>query len=153
MLINVRKSPLFVILVAFASFATGAFGIWHFFIPEQWNWYSYMSPDAPELVVAVRAVNVFFSLSLVLIGGADLLIILVGTDRFARIIMLMLSVILWTVRVLMQIIAPQGSAMPALQYGMLAGFSIIWACFIIALMLEYLSTSTAKRPSVSKRNT
>jgi len=133
---TVKTRRVFVILVTFASVATAAFGIWHFFLPTQWDWYSYISPDAPELVVAVRAINAIFSLCLLLIGLADLLIVLVGSDRFARIVMLSLSVILWTVRSLMQIIAPQGSAIPALQYGMLAGFLLIWGCFLVALTIE-----------------
>ncbi len=132
-----REKPhrMWILLVIFACAATTAFGIWHFFIPAQWDWYSYISADAPELIVAVRAINVFFSLCLVLIGIADLLIVLVGSDRFARIVMLGLSVVLWTVRVAMQIVAPQGSAAPALQYGMLAGFLSIWSCFTIALLI------------------
>jgi len=134
----IKSRRLFVILVTFASVATAAFGIWHFFIPAQWDWYSYISADAPELIVAVRAINVFFSLCLVLIGIADGLIILVGSDRFARIVMLALSAVLWTVRVTMQIVAPQGSAALALQYGMLAGFLLIWTCFTLALTNELL---------------
>ena len=49
------------------------FGIWHFFVPRIWNWYSYIKPEATELFAAVRAVNFFFSLSLVLIGAANII--------------------------------------------------------------------------------
>ena len=139
MLIEATKKQFFILIVAFSSIATAAFGIWHFFIPAQWDWYSFISPEAPELVVAVGAVNAIFSLCLVLIGIADLLIVLVGTDRFARIVMLSLSSIMFSTRVLLPFVAPQGSAMPALQVGMLAGFLLIWGCFAVALWIEIKS--------------
>lgn len=140
---NNGKKKLIVILVSFASLATIFFGIWHFFLPAQWNWYSYIVPGATELVIAVQAMNVLFSLCLILIGTADLLLILVGSDRLARIVMLSLSSILWTVRVMMQIIAPQGSALPLLQYGMLTGFLLIWICFAIGLWIEIKHNTAA----------
>ncbi len=41
-----------------------AFGIWHFFIPYQFRWYSYI-PSAPkEIIVSVDWINFFFSLFL-----------------------------------------------------------------------------------------
>jgi len=123
-------------LVSFASLATIAFGIWHFFIPSQWDWYSYVVPNATELIVAIKAMNSLFSLCLILIGIADFLIILYGNDRFSRIIFLSLSSILWTFRVLIQIITPQGSAIPLLQYGMSSGFFLIWFAFTVGLLLE-----------------
>lgn len=49
------------ILVTVAGLVTMGFGIWHFFIPKVWNWYSYIDAAAPELIIAVRAINVFFS--------------------------------------------------------------------------------------------
>lgn len=54
------------ILVLISSVASIGFGIWHFFVPTIWKWYSYIDINATELVAAVRAINVFFSLSLVL---------------------------------------------------------------------------------------
>jgi hypothetical protein len=56
------------ILVTIGSTASIGFGIWHFSVPKVWKWYSYIDPTATELIVAVRAINVFFSLSLVLFG-------------------------------------------------------------------------------------
>lgn len=63
------------IFVTFGSSASIAFGVWHFFVPRAWNWYSYIDPNATELIVAVRSINVFFSLSLVLFGLLNLLFI------------------------------------------------------------------------------
>jgi len=108
------------------------FGVWHFFVPKAWNWYSYIAPEATELVTAVRAINVFFSLSLVLFAAADVLIVVGAKNRYASIVLLTASAVLWAVRSAMQIIYPQGSINPILQYGMLAAFVLIFACFAFA---------------------
>jgi hypothetical protein len=63
------------VLVTIGSSASIGFGIWHFFVPKAWKWYSYIDINATELVVAVRAINVFFSLSLLLFGIINLLFI------------------------------------------------------------------------------
>ena len=63
------------IFVMIGSSASIGFGIWHFFVPRAWNWFSYIDIDATELVAAVRAINVFFSLSLVLFGVVNVLLI------------------------------------------------------------------------------
>ncbi len=110
------------------------FGIWHFFVPRIWSWYSYIKPEATELVAAVRAVNFFFSLSLVLIGAANIIFAFSG-QRFALTVMLAISCILWAARIVMQLIFPQGSTNPALQYGMLAAFIIIFSFFAASLVL------------------
>lgn len=126
------------ILVSFGSVITAGFGVWHFFVPKLWNWYSYINPQATELVVAVRAINVFFSLYMVLIGVADMLFVYFHSNRFPLIVMLSATVILWGVRCLMQILYPQGSISPILQYGMLFAFMIVFICFLAALLLEIL---------------
>jgi len=123
------------ILTSFGSVCTAAFGVWHFFVPKLWNWYSYISPEAKELVLAVRAVNVFFSLCLVLIGAANILLVWYSPNRFSLIVILGVSTILWLVRCLFQIIYPQGSASAPLQYGMLFAFIIILLCFSTSLLL------------------
>ena len=53
------------ILVMIGSCASIGFGIWHFFVPKAWNWYSYIDINATELVAAVRAINAFFVFSIV----------------------------------------------------------------------------------------
>jgi hypothetical protein len=123
------------ILVSIGSSGMIAFGIWHFFVPALWDWYSYIAPEATELVVAIRAINAFFSLCLVLIGTADFLLVWFPADRFSRIVMFSMTTVLWMVRVLFQIIYPQGSLNPALQYGMLAVFLLILGCFAISSCL------------------
>jgi hypothetical protein len=123
------------ILVLSGSFASIGFGIWHFFIPEIWKWYSYIDVNATELVAAVRAINVFFSLALVLFGVVNILFIYKDkSNKYSIIVMLAATSILWTTRVIFQIIYPQGSINPILQYGMLTAFVIVSLCYIIPLI-------------------
>jgi hypothetical protein len=120
------------------------FGIWHFFVPAMWNWYSYIDASATELVVAIRAINVFFSLSLVLFGLMNLLLAY-GPDksRYAALVVLGATCILWSTRVVMQIVYPQGSTSAALQYGMLLSFVLVLACHAVALGLVILDRNRA----------
>jgi hypothetical protein len=112
------------------------FGIWHFFVPKAWNWYSYMDTRATELIVAVRAINVFFSLTLVLFGILNMLFVYGGkANRYSTIVMLAATSILWLTRVFLQVIYPQGSLYPGLQYGMLAAFTLVSLCYVISLMI------------------
>lgn len=129
------------ILVSFGSICTILFGVWHFFVPRHWDWYSYISPQATELVLAVRAINVFFSLCLALIGIANLLFLYLSPGRFSLIVMLSMSSILWLVRSLLQIIYPQGSINPLLRYGMLSAFIFISMCFFSSLLLLIFTKS------------
>lgn len=122
------------ILNIFASLSMVAFGIWHFFVPSIWKWYSYIPSNVSELTVAIRAINVFFSLCLVLIGIANI-IFAFAANRFSLSIMLALSCILWLTRVIMQIAYPQGSSNQFLEFGMLCAFIIIFLCFAAALVL------------------
>jgi hypothetical protein len=75
------------ILILFGSLISIAFGIWHLFVPNAWNWYSYIDPAATELVLAVRAINLLFSLSLVLFGVANLLVVFMAPhERFSLLV-------------------------------------------------------------------
>lgn len=125
-------------LVTVGSLVSIGFGVWHFFVPRAWNWYSYLDPAATELAVAVRAINVFFSLRLILFGLMNVALAIGGekTGRFAILVVLGATVILWTTRVVLQIVFPQGSASAALQYGMLAVFVMVLACHLIPLVVE-----------------
>jgi len=47
-------------------------GIWHFFVPYMYRWYSYL-PNAPrEIIVSIDWINFFFSL---LLSGISILLI------------------------------------------------------------------------------
>ena len=122
-------------LVIFGSSASIGFGIWHFFVPKAWNWYSYIDSDATELVAAVRAINAFFSLSLVLFGIVNILFIYGDKSNiYSIIVMLAATCILWLTRVSFQVIYPQGSLYPGLQYGMLSAFVMVTLCYLIPLI-------------------
>lgn len=132
------------ILVIIGSCGSIGFGIWHFFVPEMWKWYSYIDANATELVLAVRAINVFFSLSLVLFGAVNILLIYGNrSNSYSIIVMLTATSILWITRVALQIIYPQGSINPALQYGMLSAFIIVSVCYIIPLAVMVSRESIA----------
>jgi hypothetical protein len=123
------------ILTTLGSMLTIAFGAWHFTVPAKWQWYRYIDPSASELVLAVRAINVFFSLSLVLIGLANLIFLYVVPGKTPLAVMLALSGLLWGVRCVLQIVYPQGSMNPTLQYGMLITFLLVFLCFLISFLL------------------
>jgi len=125
-------------LTAIGSIISIGFGIWHFFIPYIWSWYSYFDKDATELVIAVRAINIFFSLLLVLLGIANILIVFrKPIERFSTIVILSVSTALWTTRLVLQIVYPQGSQQPVIQYGMLSVFILVFICFLISLLIVF----------------
>ena len=127
------------ILVIIGSVASIGFGIWHFFVPKVWNWYSYIDPKAAELVIAVRAINVFFSLALVLFGVINFLFVFGDhANRYSIIVLLSATTILWLTRFFFQLIYPQGSLYPGLQYGMLFAFAMITLCHLIPLLITWL---------------
>ena len=129
-------SQLVQFLVTIASSASIFFGIWHFFVPNAWKWYSYIDIDATELVLAVRAINVFFSLSLILFGLINILFVYGNkSNSYSIIVMLSATSVLWLTRVVFQLIYPQGSMNPVLQYGMLSVFIIVSLCYLISLYL------------------
>jgi hypothetical protein len=122
-------------LVIIGSSASIGFGVWHFFVPKAWKWYSYIDVNAMELVAAFRAINAFFSLSLVLFGIVNILLIYGDkSNRYSIIVMLAATCILWLTRVAFQVIYPQGSRYPGLQYGMLSAFVVITLCYLISLL-------------------
>ena len=137
-------NPLAKILVMIGSSASIGFGMWHFFVPKAWKWYSYIDVNATELVVAVRAINVFFSLSLVLFGMVNMLLVYGDkSNRYSIVVMLAATCILWMTRLAFQLLHPQGSMNPVLQYGMLAAFTIVALCYIVALCIVVSQQSAA----------
>jgi len=124
------------VLVTVGSSASIGFGIWHFFVPQAWKWYSYIDPRATELVVAVRAINVFFSLSLVLFGILNMLFVYGDkANRYSITVVLAATCILWLTRLVFQLVYPQGSINHLLQYGMLSAFIVVTLCYTISLYI------------------
>ena len=123
------------ILVMIGSSASIGFGIWHFFVPTAWKWYSYIDSNATELIAAIRAINAFFSLSLVLFGVVNILLVYGDkSNRYSITVVLAATCILWLTRLAFQVLYPQGSLYPGLQYGMLSAFVIVTLCYLISLL-------------------
>ena len=132
------------ILITAGSAVTIGFGFWHFFVPRIWNWYSYIDPGATELVIAIRNINVFFSLCLVLFGIINIIFISGNhSNRFSIIVMLSVTSVLWITRAVLQLVYPQSSFNPAVQYGMLAMFIIVTVCFLVSLCIIIFQKSIA----------
>ena len=111
------------------------FGIWHFAVPALYRWRSYV-PDAPDsLVRAVDATNFFFSFSLCLIGVTNVVMPLItnAAEPISR-YWLWANVGLWTARVAYQLVKPQGSHNPTLQWGMVAAFVLTDGLFILSAL-------------------
>jgi len=133
------------ILTTFGSIISIGFGLWHFYVPSIWNWYAYMDGEATELVIAVRAINVFFSLLLTLLGLANLLLVYrKQQDRYSLIVVLGISTILWATRLVLQIVYPQGSENSVIQYSMLVTFILVFICFLVSLVLVAKQNNQAK---------
>lgn len=127
---------LFKSLITIGSCGSIGFGIWHFFVPRIWNWYSYIDSSATELIVAVSAINIFFSLSLVLFGAMNLLLAYGNrSNKYSIIVVLGATCILWLTRVSLQCIYPQGSILTILKYGMLVAFIVFFACHLASLLI------------------
>jgi hypothetical protein len=124
------------ILISVGSAASIGFGVWHFFVPRAWNWNSYIDASATELVLSVRAINIFFSLSLVLFGLMNLLMAYGNNaNRYSAAVVLGATCVLWATRVVVQLVYPQGSMSPFLQYGMLISFVVVLGCYSASLFL------------------
>jgi hypothetical protein len=124
------------ILLTIGSAITIGFGTWHLFVPVIWNWYSYFPAEARELKVAVRAINLFFSVSLIAFGV--LMVVFVfrkpAVTFYIRCIAVTLT-LLWGIRVFAQVVWPQGSINPVVQYGMLGVFIITFVLFAASTFL------------------
>jgi len=55
-------------------------GIWHFFVPYMFQWYSYIPNQYENLIVGIDWTNFFFSL---LLTGLSLLLIVFGKKVFS----------------------------------------------------------------------
>ena len=124
------------VLVTIASIISIGFGAWHFFVPAIWNWYSYIEKSATELVLAVRAINFFFSLCLVLFGLMNMLLTFnKTTSRHTMLVLLSANILLWISRCVFQVVYPQGSASAVLQYSMLGTFLFVLGAYLLSLGL------------------
>ena len=88
------------------------------------------------MVLAVTAVNIFFSLCLVLFGVMNLLMAYGNrANRYSVLVVLGATSVLWAARVGMQLVSPQGSISVVLQYGMLLAFVLVLGCYAASPVL------------------
>lgn len=111
------------------------FGVWHFAVPGLYGWQSYV-PDAPQsLVDAVAATNFFMSFSLSLVGATSIVMpFLVDSATPVGRYWLWANVGLWTTRAMYQLVKPQGTHNPALQWGMFGAFMVTDLLFLLAAL-------------------
>lgn len=114
---------------------TLGFGLWHFAVPGIYGWQSYV-PEAPQsLVDAVAATNFFLSLSLTIVGASNIVMpLLADSATPSGRYWLWANAGLWTTRAVYQLVKPQGSYSPALQWGMTGAFILTDLLFIVAAL-------------------
>jgi hypothetical protein len=82
-------------------------GIWHFFVPYLYNWYSYISDEYRTLIVGIDWTNFFFSLFLT---GYSILLIIMNKKIFNKnkemLIMYGFMVFVWFCRIAITFINP-----------------------------------------------
>jgi len=123
------------LLIIVPSLLTICFGVWHFAVPTVWNWWAAIRPEATELLLAVRAINVLFSLLLCLHGAVTIVITLRRpVERFALGLLLAASVVLWSCRVGLQVVYPQGTQIPGVAPAILITFVAIFGAFVATLI-------------------
>lgn len=128
-------SPIVKVTTLIGSLITLGFGAWHLFVPQIWHWYRYFDPEATELVAAVRAINFFFSLSLIFLGAVTILFALRRpVVPFYLRVQLLAMALLWGLRVGMQLLYPQGTIDPLFRYGRLAAFVLTFLLFLVAYL-------------------
>jgi hypothetical protein len=111
------------------------FGLWHFAVPELYGWQSYV-PEAPQsLVVVVAATNFFLSFTLSFVGASNIAMpLLADSSTPVGRYWLWGNVALWTARAAYQLVKPQGSHNPLLQWGMAGAFVVTDVLFLVAVI-------------------
>ncbi len=124
------------ILVSVGSAASIGFGVWHFYVPNRYRWYYYIDAKATELFIAIRAVNAFFSLSLILFGVVNILLVFgESSSAYSMIVVLSATCILWVTRVVFQGVYPQGTINPVVRWGSLGAFISVSLCYAVSLFV------------------
>lgn len=131
-----------IIFFNIACIISGMVGIWHFFVPYSFEWYSYI-PDAPmEIYQSINYINFCFSF---LLTGISVLLMIVQRQLFAGSkelkLFYLFFVLNWFSRVIIQIIWPWPSS---LQMWLVIGFSIQFLFTLIPMMHFFKVTHSLK---------
>lgn len=108
-------------------------GLWHFFVPWMFQWYSYIPNEYEVLVVSINWVNLCFSLFLF---GISLILLLWGKKIFEynkeAITIYGFLVVVWIFRVVIAIVNPcPPEANVWLSYGQFVGSVLIMTMLVI----------------------
>lgn len=110
---------------------TAGFGIWHYFIPDQYGWLNYIDKNLVELQRAVTAANFFLSTSLTMLGVWSIIMPAVFQDmKELNAVWCWTMTALWTARVLFQVFSPQGTVI-GIAPAMTAAFLVTDVAFMI----------------------
>ncbi|MDP1817238.1 MAG: hypothetical protein Q8K92_22470 [Leadbetterella sp.] len=121
------------ILIVVGGSITLCFGVWHFFVPKIYNWFSYTPSMPSELKRGIEASNFFLSTMLVLFGIVTMYFAISEVSEIK--IMLITMSVLWLTRTIYQIVEPQGGFIPGLSEILTVVFFFTSLCFIIPLIL------------------
>ncbi len=126
------------IVILVGSIITLGFAVWHFLVPWKYKWFSYMPNISKDLENSIKATNFLFALSLLLLGSLSLIVTswLWENTLIVRIVLVMMS-ILWTARVIYQIIKPQGKMLQHVSTIMLGTFIITDLLFVIPMFIVF----------------
>ncbi|MHA1218536.1 MAG: hypothetical protein ACTSO5_07620 [Candidatus Heimdallarchaeaceae archaeon] len=126
------------IVILVGSIITLGFAIWHFLVPWKYRWFSHMPNISKDLVNTIKATNFFFALSLLLLGSLSLIVTswLWENTLIVKIVLVMMS-ILWTARVIYQIIKPQGKMLQHVSTIILGTFIITDLLFVIPMFIVF----------------
>lgn len=110
-------------------------GIWHFFVPYMFSWYSYI-PDVPiQIKVSIDYINFFFSL---LLAGNSLSLLCLKKRIFAgnreALVFYSFLVFVWLCRVIIIIILPWNGVYDLMFMGQLVGFTVLFIIMLIPML-------------------
>lgn len=119
-------------------FLSLAFGVWHFFIPYAYKWYSYI-PDAPRAItVSVDWINFFFSLFLT--GNSLLLIIYqkeIGLGNKGIYSFYVFLVFVWFSRVIITIVHPWNQKFQFIDTAQLIVFLFVFILLFLPMLYYF----------------
>ena len=122
-------------------------GVWHFFVPRMFQWYSYIPREYEVLVVSINWVNLCFSL---LLSGISLILLLWHKKVLAcnqeAITIYGFLVIVWIFRVIIAIINPcPPEANVWLSYGQFAASVFIMIMLLVPFVVIKKQCSSVKK--------
>lgn len=126
------------VVILVGSIITLGFAVWQFLVPWKFKWFSYMPNISKELENSIKATNFLFALSLLLLGSLSLIVTswLWENTLIVKIVLVIMS-ILWTARVVYQIIKPQGKMIQHLSTIILGAFIITDLLFVIPMFIVF----------------